>query len=469
MIFTSSEFLVFLALVLLITRLLRGEGHRRNVLLVASYFFYGWWDWRFTFLMFATTTIDYVVGLHLERMADSGRRRALLVASLVANLGILVYFKYMNFFIDSLHPLLTAAGLHATRLDIVLPAGISFFTFQSMSYTIDVYRRDLPATRSYRDFVMFVSFFPQLVAGPIVRASVFMPQLRTHEHRPQWDNVRAGLELFVRGFVKKSLFADSLAALVDPVFAHPAAFAPLSVWLAVLAYAGQIYYDFSGYSDMATGCGRMFGFQFPANFRHPYTSRSITEFWRRWHITLSTWLRDYLYIPLGGNRRGRGRTYLNLAITMLLGGLWHGASLTFLVWGAWHGAGLALDKLRLDLMGDRAHPPPSALRSLAGWAVTFLFVLVGWVFFRAPDFRSAFTVLGKMAFMEPGGSHWTHVQAVVVLVAGVALHVRSVWQRERELVPDLRQPLGWALAVIAIVLVLLFSPFSTNPFIYFQF
>jgi len=465
-IFSSTEFLVFLVAVLFLTRVLPGESARRNLLLVASYFFYGWWDWRFTFLMFTTATIDYVVGRYLERMPDSGRRRALLVASLLANLGILAYFKYMNFFISSLEPLLVSAGLTVPHLEVVLPAGISFFTFQSMSYTIDVYRRHLPATRSYRDFLLFVSFFPQLVAGPIVRASVFMPQLADHDHRPRADNVRLGLERFVRGFVKKVLFADTLAQFCDPVFAHPGAFAPLSVWLAVAAYTGQIYYDFSGYTDMATGCGRMFGFEFPPNFRHPYTSRSITEFWRRWHITLSTWLRDYLYIPLGGNRLGRGRTYLNLAATMLLGGLWHGANWTFVAWGAWHGLGLALDKVRLERFGS---VPRTIWLDALGWASTFLFVMLGWVFFRAKDFSTAGVVFRKMAFLEPGGSHWVQLPATVVLGAAVVLHVAVVMRGERELLPDLRVPMHVVAVALAMLLVLMFSPFSTNPFIYFQF
>ena len=466
MTFSSTEFLLFLCAVLALTRLLPGEGARRNLLLVASYFFYGWWDWRFMFLMFTTTTIDYQVGLHLERMRHPGRRRALLVASLAANLGILAWFKYLNFFLDTLHPLLAAGGLHVRHLDIVLPAGISFFTFQSMSYTIDVYRRELPATRSFRDFMLFVSFFPQLVAGPIVRGSEFLPQLASHDHRPRLDNVRRGLESFVRGFVKKALFADTLAQFADPVFAHPAAYSSWSVWLGVLAYTGQIYYDFSGYTDMATGCGRMFGFEFPVNFRHPYVSRSITEFWRRWHMTLSTWLRDYLYIPLGGNRRGRGRTYVNLAATMLLGGLWHGANWTFVAWGAWHGLGLALDKIRLERFGAA---PRSALGDFLGWAATLLFVMLGWVFFRAQDFATAGTVFRKLAFLDAGGSAWLQGPATVVLGAAALLHVAVVLRRERELLPDLRRPLHVVGVLLVWVLVLMFSPFSTNPFIYFQF
>jgi alginate O-acetyltransferase complex protein AlgI len=469
MTFSSTEFLVFLLFVLGATRLLRSEDMRRNLLLVASYFFYGWWDWRFTFLMLFTSTLDWWVGRRLEGMSEARSRRALLVASLAANLGILFAFKYTNFFLDSVRPLLEGAGLHVPHLDILLPVGISFFTFQSMSYTIDVYRRELPATRSLRDFLLFVSFFPQLVAGPIVRGSEFLPQLRTHDHRPTWRNVRHGLGIFVRGFVKKALFADLLAGFADPVFAQPGLFAPLGVWLGVIAYAGQIYYDFSGYSDMATGCGRMFGFEFPVNFRHPYNSRSITEFWRRWHMTLSTWLRDYLYIPLGGNRRGRARTYLNLVVTMLLGGLWHGASWTFVAWGAWHGFALALDKLRLERFGSPGGARPSWLASLGGWAFTFVFVLVGWVFFRAQDFATVGLVLRKMAFLDTAGSSWVQVQAVTVMGVGALLHLAVALRRDREIVPDLGRPVHLVLALLGLLLVLMFSPFSTNPFIYFQF
>jgi alginate O-acetyltransferase complex protein AlgI len=312
--------------------------------------------------------------------------------------------------------------------------------------------------------VLFVSFFPQLVAGPIVRASVFMPQLAAHDHRPRADNVRLGLERFVRGFVKKALFADTLALFCDPVFAHPGAFAPLSVWLAVAAYTGQIYYDFSGYTDMATGCGRMFGFELPTSATRTRRARSRSSGGAG--ITLSTRLRDYPYIPLGGNRPGRARTYLNLAATMLLGGLWHGANWTFVAWGAWHGLGLAFDKLRMEHWGDR---PRNALGELLGWAATFLFVMVGWVFFRARDVATAGTVLRKMAFLEPGGSGWVQLPATVVLSVAVALHVAVVIRRERELLPDLRVPMHVVAVALAMLLVLMFSPFSTNPFIYFQF
>jgi alginate O-acetyltransferase complex protein AlgI len=468
-IFSSIEFFVLLLLVLGIVGLTRSEEARRNVLLAASYVFYGWWDWRFCFLMWITSTIDYAVAIQLERETREPRRRAWLVFSLIANLGILATFKYTNFFLDSARPLLAGMGLHVPHLDILLPVGISFFTFQSMSYTIDVYWRKLPATRNYRDFVLFVAFFPQLVAGPIVRGSQFLPQLGTHQHALRWDNLRRGVEIFVRGFVKKVLLADTFAVAAEPVFAHPSMFAPAAVWVAVLAYAGQIYYDFSGYSDMAIGCGRMFGFEFPRNFDHPYLSRSITEFWRRWHISLSTWLRDYLYIPLGGNRRGRGRTYLNLAATMLLGGLWHGASWTFVVWGGLHGLALAADKFRLEITGSRPDDHDGPVRRFLGWATTFLIVLVCWVFFRAQTFGDAWIVLRKMAFLDRGGADWFHLQAVAAIGVAVAAHLAVKLRGERELLPDLRRPLAWTATAAALLLVLLFAPFNANPFIYFQF
>ena len=470
MIFSSIEFFVMLGTVLVLLRFIRSEEWRRNVLLVASYVSYGWWDWRFCFLIWTTTTIDYIAGRELERLTDPRARRAWLVSSLVANLGMLFYFKYTNFFLDSLRPLLERAGLHVPFLHIVLPVGISFFTFHSMSYTIDVYWRKLPATKNYRDFLLFVAFFPQLVAGPIVRGSQMLPQLAADRKHPvRWDNVRRGAELFLKGFVKKVLFADTLAVCVDPVFNFPQAFDSPTVWLGVLAYAGQIYYDFSGYTDMALGIGRVFGFELPVNFRHPYLSRNVTEFWRRWHISLSTWLRDYLYIPLGGNRLGRGRTYLNLFATMLLGGLWHGASWTFVAWGGLHGVGLALDKWRMEIQRRNPEDFGSPLSQFLGWAGTFLFVLVGWVFFRSQTFSTAWQILGKMAFLGGPGASWPYIQACVLLVLGAIAHLAVLLRHERDLGLDFRRPLAWTAAIMILIVVLYFSPFTTSPFIYFQF
>jgi alginate O-acetyltransferase complex protein AlgI len=463
MTFASPEFVAFLLLVLLGTSRLPNENARRHLLLVASYVFYGWWDWRFTFLMLATASLDWFVGLRLERMPNGPRRRALLIASLCANLGVLAYFKYTNLLLETLAPWAGTMGWTFERLDIVLPVGISFFTFQSMSYTVDVYRRHLPATRSYRDFLLFVAFFPQLVAGPIVRGSEFLPQLALHDHRPTLERFRHGLAPFLRGLIKKVLLADSLALMVDPVYANPTAFTSASVWWATLAYTWQIYFDFSGYTDMAIGCGRMFGFEFPVNFRHPYLATSLTDFWRRWHITLSTWLRDYLYIPLGGNRKGEARTMANLLLTMLLGGLWHGASWTFLAWGAWHGLGLAASRI------FPFDPIPGRFGRFAGWAMTFGFVMLGWVVFRAGDFASAAVILGKLFGLAPQGADWWNAPALVALLVGASSHLLVALRGGRDWTLDLRDPIAWACVVVGLLLMVLFAPLESSPFIYFRF
>jgi alginate O-acetyltransferase complex protein AlgI len=468
MIFSSIEFFVFLGIVLALLTIARSENVRRNILLVASYFFYGWWDWRFCLLLLGYTVLDYNVGVHLEDETRPRARFAWLIASLVGNLGTLAVFKYTNFFLGSLAPLLEGAGLHVPHLHIILPVGISFMTFQTMSYSIDVFQRRLKATRSFRDFALFAAFFPQLVAGPIVRGSVFLPQLET-VHPPRLDNLRLGIEQFIRGFTKKVLFADTLAVYVDPVFAHPGAFASPACWLAVVAYAGQIYYDFSGYSEMAIGVGRMLGFRLPENFRHPYLSLNIAEFWRRWHISLSSWLRDYLYFTLGGNRRGPAATYLNLMITMLLGGLWHGASWNFVVWGGLHGVALAAHRFA------REHRPSSSVGrfgvpgKLLSWATTFLFVLLTWVFFRARNFSDAWAMLRKMMFIGPHGVEWYYVPALAAIGLGAALHVWVLLRHERDLRLDLTRPVAWPALTVLLLLVLLYAPFGTNPFIYFQF
>jgi alginate O-acetyltransferase complex protein AlgI len=468
MIFSSAEFFVFLLALLGLLALLRGEGARRNLLLAASYLFYGWWDWRFCFLLLLCTAVDYTAARGIEAARTPRGKRAWLVLSLISNLGWLAFFKYTNFFLANLRPLFRIAGLEVPHLDVVLPVGISFYTFQSISYIVDVYRGLLPAHRNVRDYMLFVAFFPQLLAGPIVRGVQFLPQMKTL-HPLRLDHVRLGTEQFVRGFAKKVLFADTLAVFADPVFGHPSSYTPLTCWLAVIAYAGQIYYDFSGYSDMAIGVARMLGIEFPVNFRHPYRSLDITEFWRRWHISLSSWLRDYLYIPLGGNRRGRGRTYLNLALTMLLGGLWHGASWTFVAWGALHGGALALHKWITEWRGTPRDARPGPLAALASWALTFVFVLVTWVFFRSPDFATAGAMLRRMAFLESGGIVWAYAQALVVMALAVMAHLWSVAHDDRSPSLDLRRPLAWPALTVVLLLVLLYAPFGTNPFIYFQF
>ena len=481
MIFSSVEFLGFLALLLLALALTRREGARRNLLIGASYVFYAWWDWRACFLLLGVTLVGFGAGLGMARTPERPARRPWLWAGVAANLGVLAFFKYTDFLLDSLQPLVRVAGLRLPHPEIVLPVGISFFTFQSVSYLVDVYRGTLPAHRRLRDYALFVAFFPQLLAGPIVRGGQFLPQLE-HEHPLRSADLRLGAGRFVCGLTKKMLFADTLSQWVGPVFAHPAAYSPATCWLAVLAYAGQVYYDFSGYTDMAIGVARMVGIEYPENFRHPYLSRSIAEFWQRWHITLSTWLRDYLFLPLAYAVSGRIRADRPLGVraetwsycaaillTMLLGGLWHGASWTFVAWGALHGAALGVNRLFREARGRRAQGRYGRVGRLASWALTFLFLLVTWVLFRAPDFPTAWAMLRRMASLGGGGARWYYVQGLVVLGAGVLSHVWSLRHGDRSPALDLRRPLAWPALAAVLLALLLFAPSLTSPFIYLQF
>jgi alginate O-acetyltransferase complex protein AlgI len=458
MIFSSVTFLVFLAILLAIVALLRDERHRRLAIFLASFVFYGWWDWRFCLFLISASTIDYYLALRIQEAASVRDKRRWLALSVCSNLGILAIFKYAGWLVRTAND---AFGADLPVPNIPLPLGISFFTFQAMSYTIDVYRGHFNPTRRWFDFSFSMSFFPHLISGPIVRASHFMPQLAA-EHPLRRAALVDGLALFAKGFFKKTLLADQLAVCADTVFADPAFYSSSTCWLGVIAYTGQIYYDFSGYTDMAIGLARMFGFQFPQNFDHPYLSTNITEFWRRWHMSLSSWLRDYLYISLGGNRRGQLRTYLNLMITMLLGGLWHGASWTFVVWGGLHGIALAVHKWFKDVW-----PTPGAIRRALGLPLTLLFVMLCWVFFRAPTFDVAGTMLQKLMFVDSLGCRWPYVQGLVVITAAVGAHI---WIASgRTLAFELRRPFYVALLGFALVLDLLYSPLNHNPFIYFQF
>ncbi len=467
MLFTQPIFLVFFVAVFAVSWLERSNTRRKLWLLIASYTFYAGWDWRFLSLIAISTVVDFVAGWALAVTGAPGKRRAWLIASLAANLGILGFFKYFNFFIDSaaavLHPLGLETGDRA--LEIVLPVGISFFTFQSMSYTIDIYRRRLEPTRNLLDFALFVAFFPQLVAGPIVRAAHFLPQLRSFPRRSAVD-YRGCLTLFLLGFIKKSCLADNVSPFVDPVFAEPGSYTALAVWIAVLFYAVQIYCDFSGYTDMAIACAGLLGYQLGTNFNFPYLAGSVTEFWRCWHISLSTWLRDYLYIPLGGNRGSLIFTYRNLMLTMLLGGLWHGAAWTFVVWGALHGAVLVLHrewKRRVDL------PAWGLAGRVLSTAATFYFVCFAWIFFRAQSFADATSLARAFVLFQDGGGKTLDPALLVTfaLLAIVHFLYRQGWpQRLVEALPD------WAFAVgygAATALALAFVPLRTDPFIYFQF
>jgi alginate O-acetyltransferase complex protein AlgI len=394
MVFSSHLFVYYFLPAALLGYYALPRRARHLWLTLASYFFYGWANPAFTGLMLLSTLIDFVAGMRIAAAPPQARRtrKAWLIVSLVSNLSLLGFFKYFNFAVDSYAAVLGALGLQALRpeiaLRVVLPLGISFYTFQSMSYTIDVYRGRTRALASFLDFACFVSLFPQLVAGPIIRFSEIAGQLQERSHT--FEKFARGVAFFSLGMAKKILLANPCGSVADAAFGAGSLRA-LDAWTGVLAYAFQIYFDFSGYSDMAIGLGLMLGFVFPKNFDSPYRADSLTDFWRRWHISLSTWLRDYLYVPLGGNRKGPRRTYVNLLVVMLLGGLWHGAAWNFVVWGGIHGVWLAFERAlgKSTLYGGLPRPLRVAL--------TFTGVLVTWVFFRAADLGAAGRYLAAMA------------------------------------------------------------------------
>ena len=406
MLFNTPVFLIFLAIVFPIAFLIKGRS-KKSFLLVCSYLFYGYWDWRFCSLLLLSTLIDFSIGRRIGRSEEPGTRKRLLAISLCTNLGILGFFKYFNFFVGSFEQAFAGFGtnLDFVHLNVILPIGISFYTFQTLSYTIDVYRRRMEPTDSLLDFALFVSFFPQLVAGPIERARELLPQIAKCP-RATRRQIEAGVVLITVGMFKKVMIGDAAGKFVDHIFAEPAEYVAFELLMALVLFSVQIYADFSGYSSIAQGTGKLLGINLIKNFNQPYFSANIAEFWRRWHIALSQWLRDYVYIWwLGGNRRGARRTYLNLMLTMLLGGLWHGANWTFVVWGGLHGVGLAFHRflLRGRRIEDRfSYRNPRQLASYLSCALlTYLFVLFAWLFFRAPDFETAFFILSKIGQWQP--------------------------------------------------------------------
>lgn len=491
MLFSSPRFLLFLLVLLVLLGPRWSTGGKKKLLAVFSCLFYAAWDFRYLGLLLAVSGIDYFCAAKIDRSEVPRVRRFWLLVSLISNLGILAYFKYFNFFIDNLNGLFSVADVSFAHANILLPAGISFYTFKSMSYTIDVYRRHIRPCRSQIDYTTFITFFPELIAGPIVRASIFLPQMN-RQIGPTVERMKVGLSLFLLGLTKKLLMADRLSPIVDPIFASPDLYSAPSIWMGVIAYTLQIYCDFSGYSDMAIGTAKMLGYDLPENFDMPYVSRNIAEFWRRWHITLSSWLRDYLYIPLGGNRRGRSRTYINLMITMLLGGLWHGASWNFVVWGLLHGIALAVHKLFSDRF-PRVLLPAAFSRS-----ITFLFVVLCWIPFRSADFQTTMTILERMFRWDSTGARWYPEILLWVVPLAVAGHLLGVWI-ERTIAAGASGPRldallgvvdarverdeisGWYLVFRAgtfagaflvmlwILSVYFFAATEASPFIYFQF
>lgn len=406
MVFSSNVFLFLFLPAFLGLYYLCPNRHRNLLILVGSYAFYAWWRVDFLLLFAVVTLWNYGIALRIHANAGNQVARRWVVAGVAGNLATLGYFKYANFGAANINALLEAFGLEPFLFTaVILPIGISFYIFQSISYLIDVYRRDTEPTRNLVDFAAFIALFPQLIAGPVLRYKDMAHQFTSRSH--SLDKFSEGATRFMQGFVKKVFIADSLAPLVDHCFAldNPSTG---DAWLGMIAYTAQLYFDFSGYSDMAIGLGLMMGFRFMENFNQPYLSQSITEFWRRWHISLSTWLRDYLYVPLGGNRHGTFNTYRNLFLTMLLGGFWHGANWTFLIWGAWHGIWLAIERA----LGVNAAP---RVFSPLKWAFTLLLVMLGWVIFRAENL----TVAGRMYAALLSFDDWRLSELTLAQISGL--------------------------------------------------
>lgn len=483
MIFSSPYFIfVFLPLVLALIAVSKVKFHN-SILLIASIFFYGWGSVSHTLILLVSIVINYVFGLLIHQSIDDNKAKSkrYLWIALILNLGILGYLKYFNFFMDNTNGILSILDADVIQYKkVILPIGISFFTFQAMSYIIDVYRKTTPVQRSIFDLALYVALFPQLIAGPIVRYFDVAGQLKSREinmEKASW-----GIQRFITGFAKKIIIANSMAYVADQIFAVPISeISTGAAWLGIVAYSLQIYFDFSGYSDMAIGLGKVFGFDFPENFNFPYIAKSIKDFWRRWHISLSSWFRDYLYIPLGGNRKGEARTLVNLMLVFLATGIWHGASWNFVIWGLFHGSFLLLERKGLDTILNYIWKPFQV-------SYTLLLVLIGWVFFRVEEFGDAIGFLSKMSFLGSSEGVTTYAteyldnKTLIVFIIGILYSFR-IFRKGTETVEKwflskhketsyqfVFHTIKFVLCITMFTLCIMYLSASTyNPFIYFRF
>jgi alginate O-acetyltransferase complex protein AlgI len=473
MLFNSLTFVVFFVVVVTLYWSIRSWQARKNLLVVASYIFYGAWNPPFAALLFGTTAMDFWLGRQMAKARAQDAKRRWLVASVCMNLSMLGFFKYGNFLLQNFQWLLARLGImyQPPHLDILLPVGISFYTFHSLSYTLDIYRDVLRPTKSLRDFILAVSFFPQLVAGPIVRAGDFLPQLL---HPPRLKNGQFlwGLALMTLGLFQKIVLADTLlSSSADRVFGYAGPLVALDSWAGVLAFAGQIFFDFAGYSLCAIGAALTLGFHLKDNFRFPYAAIGFSDFWRRWHISLSTFLRDYLYIPLGGNQVRPFRAALNLVIVMFLGGLWHGAAWTFVVWGLLHGSYLVIERIFRVSLEHKPWASTLPVRVLA-WFATYVAVCIAWVFFRASDFTIASRMLGGMFGQHPHGDAILSTRELLQIGSVTAGLIAMHWaMRDNTFETAVMRLPPWTIAAIgsAMICAIIVTQGSSNAFIYFQF
>ncbi|MEO6902452.1 MAG: MBOAT family O-acyltransferase [Bacteroidia bacterium] len=474
MLFNSFIFFIFLGVVLPLFYILPTKSSKNIFLLLISYFFYGYWDWRFCLLLMFTTIIDYIIGIKLEKIKEEKKRKLLLTLSLVTNLGILVFFKYFNFFVDSFEDVCAQFGskLDYVHLNILLPVGLSFYIFHNISYIVDIYRNKIKATHNFVDFALFVVFFPQLVAGPIGRAAVLLPQLRK-KLQPTKLQIQQGVSLIITGLFRKVMIGDTTGRYVDHIFENLHTYKSMEIICGLVLFSIQIYADFSGYTHIARGTSKLFGVELMKNFEQPYLSRNITEFWRRWHISLSSWLRDYLYISLGGNRKGKTRTYINLFITMLLGGLWHGASWNFVIWGALHGVYLAIHKMFTKedkIQTDKIHH--FKWRDIMNIVLTYILVTFTWVFFRSTSWGTTQLFFSKMLHWESSEfSLWFIKTTGIYLLFIFTLDVFEYVSEKHTWVLNIKsKPFRYGILSGMFLLTLVFM-FQTKPapFMYFKF
>lgn len=473
MVFSSSIFLFYFLPIFLLLYYIVNSKYKNLTALIFSVFFYAWGAPELVYLVLGSLLLDFYIVKALSK--SSHKRKLLLICSVILNIGMLVYFKYANFLVDNINSLITSfGGTPAKWTEIALPIGISFFTFQKLSYTVDVYRGQSKALKSFIDYAMYILLFPQLIAGPIVRYNEIENQITDRSANETWDNRFAGFFRFVVGLSKKLLIANVLGAKVDEIFIlEISEMSTSQAWIGIIAYSFQIYYDFSGYSDMAIGIGKMLGFKFPENFNNPYISQNITKFWKRWHMTLSRWMRDYLYIPLGGNRvKSKGRLFFNLWIVFFISGLWHGAAWNFIVWGVFHGVFLILDRLFLIKFTNKIGKYPSII-------LTYFITLIGWVIFRSETLVYAFGYIERMfsftgadSFVYFDYKFWTFL---VIGVFFAFITIVKIGLKLENLVFFTEIKKSGTIPVMLISLILLFfcacsiSLGGFNPFIYFRF
>lgn len=439
------------------------QAAKKIILLTASYIFYGYWDYRFCFLLlFLSAAIFFCA-----KRIDKGKIYTLI--GIVLPLVILGFFKYFNFFTDSFSSVFNIKN--SMSLNIILPVGISFYTFQSLSYIIDVKRKTIPAETNFIDLALYIAFFPQLVAGPIVKASEFLPQLKENRTITK-SSVEIGIQIFVFGLFKKVVLADNLAPFVDDAFSRTEIYSGFSLLMAVIAYSFQIYFDFSGYSDMAIGCAKMLGFDFSKNFNMPYISKNVSEFWKRWHISLSSWLQSYLYIPLGGNRKGTARTYINLLITMILGGLWHGANRTFIIWGLLHGTALCINKAFRKIFRHSKDYKGTTAGNIISVIITYIFVCFCWIFFRSENLSQAIEIIKAIVLMK-NGINFPYIWLIVTIILSIITTI-IIFKKDKNLnsvypILNLKKIPGLICFITFVGIIIIFAYTGANPFVYFQF